>query len=369
MRTHKGDFQRFGFHCCLCLAPKQFTCIRAWKRHVHYTHFVRNERDSTTSDSEPERPQNQDGAGVSAEARARSSESHEPQPGTSYQPDEPQPGTSYQPDESQPGTGYQPDEPQPGTSYQPDEPQPGTGYQPDEPQPGTGYQPDEPQPGTSFQPDEPQPGTSHDSMFMVASFLNSLRDQHLPEAACVEVAKFVEKIGKQLIHENESSSGEHPCMDALQMFQSNHKYEKFVKDYLPFVEPETVVVGQKENGKTDSYQYVSLKSQLRHLASLTQLYSCIFEDPTTESENISDVFHGSAHSQRKRNTLYISISYDDFEVANPLGSAAGVHKLATLNCSLLNVPAELRSKVDSIFMLILCLTTVVREYGWSVVLR
>lgn len=206
-------------------------------------------------------------------------------------------------------------------------------------------------------------------MFMVASFLNSLRDLHLPESACAEVAKCVENIGKQIIRENESSSGEQPCMDALQMFQSNHKYERFVKDHLPFIEPETVIVGRKENGKVDSYQYISLKSQLRHLVSLPQMYSWIFEDSDMESTNMTDVFDGSAHSRREKNTLYISISYDDFEVANPLGSAAGVHKLAALNFSLLNVPAKLRSKVDSIFMLVLCLTAVVREYGWSVILR
>ena len=47
--------------------------------------------------------------------------------------------------------------------------------------------------------------------------------------------------------------------------------------------------------------------------------------------------------------LYISISYDDFEVANPLSSAAGVHKVSALQFSVLNLPVELRSKVDTIF--------------------
>ena len=48
----------------------------------------------------------------------------------------------------------------------------------------------------------PQPGASNGSIFMVASFLNSLRDLHLPESACAEVAKCVENIGKQIIREN-----------------------------------------------------------------------------------------------------------------------------------------------------------------------
>ena len=214
-----------------------------------------------------------------------------------------------------------------------------------------------------------QTETSEGSRFMVASFMHSLRKHHLSEAACVQVAKSVEDIGKRILHEYENGSGDQTCLSALQEFQSNSRYERFVEDHLPYVEPETVVVGRKESGKEDSYQYVSLKSQLRNLALLPQLRSCIFEDEGETSSKIADVFDGTAHSQRKKNTMYLAISYDDFEVANPLGSAAGVHKLAALHFSLLNVPVEHRSKVDSLHLLVLSLSSVVAEYGWSVVLE
>lgn len=288
MKSHKPDFSKFKFACCLCLIPKHFTCIRSWLRHVKQAHG------SDDGDG--------DGTGSSSE--------HE---------QDPEDGFTSQHDGSQP-----------------------------------------------FQS---QTEISDGSRFMIASFMHSLRKHHVPETACAQVAKSVEDIGKKIIQEHLNGSGDKTCMSALQEFQSNSRYERYVEDHLSYVEPETVVVGCKDTGKQDSYQYIPLKSQLRHLASLPQLHSCIFEDEGETSSKITDVFDGTAHSQRKKNTLYLAISYDDFEVANPLGSAAGVHKLAALHFSLLNVPVEHRSKVDSIHLLVLSLSSVVAEYGWSVVLK
>ena len=288
--------------------PARFTNIRSWQRHVLNCHSQPYEDDSTTCDSAPDIEQNPDSSTSDSESDIE----------------------QFPQDHL--------DQPHVYTEV---------------PQPHTGH-----------------PGASGDSMFMVASFLNYLRDQHMPEKVCTDAARYVEKIGQQLLLEKENACGELPCMNALRAFQSNHKYEKYVEDHLPFVQPETVVVGQKENAKHDSYQYIPLRSQLQHLLKLPQLHSFIFDEPTENEKRatITDIFDGTAHPLREKNTVYISISYDDFEVANPLGSAAGVHKLAALTFSLLNAPAELRSKVDSIFLLILSLSSIVREYGWEVIL-
>ena len=236
------------------------------------------------------------------------------------------------------------------------------------------------------EPDLPQaeeasgPAQQYLPRLKVAKLLGFLRDNHVSDSVCSAVAQKAESIVINALEEyaeqnaapaaNEKPCHDHlPTVQALKDFQSSYRYNKFVEDELPYVSPDTVILGKNDKGVKQSFQYVPLETQLKKIVSLPQVRQHIVTEKLVQGDVIDDVFDGTAHLGRERNVLYISISYDDFEIANPLGSAAGVHKVAALHFSILNVPVELRSRVDTIFLLILCLTSYVRKYGWERILK
>ena len=233
-------------------------------------------------------------------------------------------------------------------------------------------------PGTSQQR---HPVVSKDTARQkVASLVNLLKDNHLPEAACRDVLSACTDIAVSAVEEYkevgqaEGTSVENlSTLSFLSDFQSNYKFCQYVQSELPYVEPQTIAVGEDE---TDTYQYISLLNQIKQLVQLESLKSYVFERP---EQNVNqevngqrfyiDVFDGSVHPLKQKDEIYLSLSYDDFEVANPLGSAATVHKLAALHFSVLNAPVEARSKQNTLFPLILSRTSILKQVGWNVLLR
>ena len=214
----------------------------------------------------------------------------------------------------------------------------------------------------------------------VAKLVNLLKDNHLPESACSAVLSACHDISISAIEESREQvqagnpSVEHlPSISSLTDFQSNYKFNQYIERELPYVAPETIRLGQ---GDKDTYQYISLLNQIKHLVQLESLKGYIFKTDTEQSSNeqagqrlYTDVFDGCSHPQRERDTVYLSISYDDFEVVNPLGSAASLHKLAALHFSVLNAPIEVRSKRNTLFPLILSRASLLKKSGWDVILR
>ena len=211
----------------------------------------------------------------------------------------------------------------------------------------------------------------------VAELVNTLRDHHLPESVCSSVLSHCEKLVlagvdefKELSDSSNVATSSLPTIRSLNNFRSQHKFLQYVNSELPHIAPQTIRLGENDE---HSYQYVSLLDQIREIVKLGHLQSDIFEErPPVVSghrQQYVDVFDGAAHPLREKDVVYLAISYDDFEVVNPLGTAATHHKVAALHFSVLNVPVESRSKVDSLFLLILCLSSYVKTYGWRAVLE
>ena len=208
----------------------------------------------------------------------------------------------------------------------------------------------------------------------VAKLINSLRGHHLPETACSELIAEIESIAANAVEEFKNcgtlETQNLPTIASLHDMQSAYKYQKYVEEQLPYVPPETVRIGDEVEDSSDAVQYTSLLAQLKELVKLDQVKDFVLSVPENSSNgDYVDVFDGSAHSGREKDTLYISLSYDDFDVVNPLGSAASHHKLCALHFSLLNVPIEARSKVSALFMVLLCPSLLVKKHGWRKVLQ
>ena len=68
------------------------------------------------------------------------------------------------------------------------------------------------------------------------------------------------------------------------------------------------------------------------------------------------------------NILQILLYFDDFEVANPLGSKRGIHKMLAVYFTLLNLPIKYRSKLESIHLTLLTKSSTVTRCGLDTVL-
>ena len=210
----------------------------------------------------------------------------------------------------------------------------------------------------------------------VAKLVSTLHDSHVPQAVCSSILSQCEKLAKTAVNEARQSANAGdveglPSIRSLKEFHSEHKFQRYVQSELPYIPPRTIELNQ-EGDKKHSYQYVSLVDQVKEIVKLPHLRDDIFGDvrsPRVQTHCFRDVFDGTAHVPREKDVVFLAISYDDFEVTNPLGTAATYHKVSALHFSVLNVPVEGRSKVDSLFLLILCLTSYVTAYGWRLILE
>ena len=64
-------------------------------------------------------------------------------------------------------------------------------------------------------------------------------------------------------------------------------------------------------------------------------------------------------------TLALNLYIDDFEVANPLGTSKGKHKMCAVYWTIANIPAKYRSTLHSIQLALLCNTTTIKECGYE----
>ena len=71
----------------------------------------------------------------------------------------------------------------------------------------------------------------------------------------------------------------------------------------------------------------------------------------------------------KPNSLQIQIFYDDFEMANPLGSKHGIHKIGSIYFVLRNLSPKINSALMNIHLLALFHTADINKYGFHTILE
>jgi hypothetical protein len=63
--------------------------------------------------------------------------------------------------------------------------------------------------------------------------------------------------------------------------------------------------------------------------------------------------------------LRLQLFYDDVEVTNPLGSKTGIHKLGLFYYTIQNLPLNVNSSMNSVFLLAVCYTSDIKKYGFQ----
>lgn len=103
---------------------------------------------------------------------------------------------------------------------------------------------------------------------------------------------------------------------------------------------------------------------LKHLKDSLQ----VSERDSTKPSCIENVMQGSVWRQMCISDgsdiiLPLIVYYDDFEIGNPLGSHAGVHKLGGIYVSLPALPPHLFSLLSNIFLLGVCHSADKTQFG------
>lgn len=68
-------------------------------------------------------------------------------------------------------------------------------------------------------------------------------------------------------------------------------------------------------------------------------------------------------------SIKLLLFVDGCEIANPLGSKAGMHKIGVIYCTVLNFPPKFRSSLCNCFLVALYNAGDVKTYGFSPILQ
>ncbi|KAL3248704.1 hypothetical protein MRX96_017789 [Rhipicephalus microplus] len=150
--------------------------------------------------------------------------------------------------------------------------------------------------------------------------------------------------------------------------------EKYARETFAFVAPEEKVLGQSAR-----YHYVPLPKVLYVLCNIPDIGAHL---KTTQSDNqipsvYRDYTNGMLYREHLRSVIPQGCDYaviilfytDEFEVVNPQGAKRGTHKLLVVYCCLLNLHARYRSKLQSIYLVMLVHYAYAKTYGLTPVLQ
>ncbi|XP_045079821.1 uncharacterized protein LOC121578283 isoform X2 [Coregonus clupeaformis] len=147
------------------------------------------------------------------------------------------------------------------------------------------------------------------------------------------------------------------CFEGLEnpftVLNSEYKRSKFMTAKWEIVEPVECVIGSRfdtrRNKKTGTYDQVVVQDKFMYIPILSTLQSIfksqyfaeMLQSSATSNSRLRDICDGSFFKSHplfstEKQTIQVQMFYDDFEVANPLGSKRGIHKLGGVYFTLRN---------------------------------
>ena len=159
---------------------------------------------------------------------------------------------------------------------------------------------------------------------------------------------------------------------AIDELSTDWKRKSYYKENFSYVEPLTVRFDKTNPLITNSFQYVPLLDSLQTMLKNNEVLSEVLEDSDHKPQIISSFSDGSIFSQHPvfqahPTALRLVIYSDEFDVVNPIGVHATVHKMLAFYYTLENVSVNLRSKRDTIQLLALCNSGDVKRFGFKAV--
>ncbi|XP_071839080.1 uncharacterized protein [Apostichopus japonicus] len=228
----------------------------------------------------------------------------------------------------------------------------------------------------------------------VSMFLMKLREIHkTPQAACSFVAnEFVdllkihrENLEKDLNNMLMRSGTNIDCLNefglaeifqegqleqAFNLFSNSRNLQKYMINQYNVVEPCEYVLGRDDdNGKEHTMQYIPILQTLKALLKSDDILGEVYGGHASHIEHkLSDFCDGSkfksnALFSEEPSSLQVQLYYDDFTVANPLGTHVQMLKFSAVYFVLGNLHPMHRSKLRNIQLVSLCPSLYVKTYG------
>lgn len=161
-------------------------------------------------------------------------------------------------------------------------------------------------------------------------------------------------------------------VDDLVSFDTIHSRNKAIEKYYDIIYPEEHILGiNKGSGKPEKMHYVSIESSLKKLLDNETFFNLVMDQQSTCCEipinSVCDYKCGNAYKSNFEVTgekyLDILLYQDEAEISNPLGSAKGKHKITGTYFTIGNISPELRSRLESIFLISLCKSKHIKMFG------
>ena len=156
-------------------------------------------------------------------------------------------------------------------------------------------------------------------------------------------------------------------------FSSQKNIDKYVAAECNFVEPIEYVLGIDTNGKLQTMQYIPILKTLHSLLQFDDVLAEVYAGHSSFNDNILDFCDGAnfgtnALFSASPESLQIQLYFDEFTVANPLGTHVHRLKFSAVYFVLGNLPPIHRSKLHVMQLAILCPSLYAKRYGLDLLL-
>lgn len=120
--------------------------------------------------------------------------------------------------------------------------------------------------------------------------------------------------------------------------------------------------------KHDTYSYIPVKSLMQQLLKNSEICDQVSKVRISSDGILRDYCDGQIFKehpvfQRDQNALQIVVYYDEIELCNPLGSSNKKHKVGCIFLSLGNLHPNMRSSLDSMFLVAVGSSKVINKHG------
>ena len=164
-------------------------------------------------------------------------------------------------------------------------------------------------------------------------------------------------------------------VDACSSLATPNQLSNYVKNYMDYVKPVEIEIGNDTDGTSHSVVYVPILKTLDKLLQHEDVLAEVLEDRKSVDGIMRDFCDGSSYNsnpifQQATKSLQIQFYYDDFHLTNPIGTKAKKYKTSAVYFILGNIHPRHRAKLDVIQLVSLSLYhNVVSNHGLDAMLK
>lgn len=147
-----------------------------------------------------------------------------------------------------------------------------------------------------------------------------------------------------------------------------------------YVEPISILLGKRTEHRKhknsfrneeveETFQYIPLIETLKSILLNKNMRENISTENSSNTSSFksyldTEEYKTSEYFKKYPNALRINLYYDEVELANPIGSKSGIHKVGVLYFTVQNLPEFINSSTQGIFILAVAYHLDIKKYGF-----